>query len=302
MSDPTVVKFMLTQEKGYFGLLTDCVWLSKAAMNRGAEPYFFMSNDVHRRRGLSQNYFDYYFEQINLPKAALREAYGGVLRGENRVEIRDRYDINEYWSGDRLEEIANTIVTVREGAFYFTRNIRIKEAITKVCRRFWDANLRGKRVLGVHYRGADKFAMGEADAVPFEQMVETIRLHLSKGYEEVFLATDDRRFFDLLTTSSPGIRVTWYAAPSRETPAWLNRDDNFRKGATAVIDSLLLSNCALLIKTPSLLSAWSKVFRQDLDIVMVGRPHDRPYGETNLTGSGYWPERCLWCPGNGPRG
>ena len=54
-------------------------------------------------------------------------------------------------------------------------------------------------------------------------------------------------------------------------------DDNYTKGLDAIVDCLLLSRCNLLIKTPSQLSAWSKVFNLDLKLVLMGQPYKRSH-------------------------
>lgn len=292
-----IVRFKISQAKGYFALLTDCVLLSKAASAKGLEPYFFFSAPMHLHRGLSRNFFDYYFEQNNLSRREVGESYCSVLRGEGFIEIRDRPDINAYWCGDESNELSNTMNSIREGAELFHRNIQVKRSIVAIADRFWSRHVSGRRVLGVHYRGTDKFRT-EAAPVDFEAIGSVVRDRFGQGYEGIFLATDDLAFFRFLDDSDLHPHLVYVHSPRGHDPQFLSGDDNFRKGAMAVLDSLLLSKCDLLVKTPSLLSAWSKVFRPDLELVLVGRPRENPYGNASLVGQGFWPERCFWMQEN----
>jgi len=293
MTASVIHKFKLTQQNGYFAHLHDCVLLAKAAAAKNARPYFFLAGKMHAQPGLSHNYFSYYFTHHALTREERRECYRSVVSGEDFIEIRDRYDINSYWCGDRLAEISNTIKTLEEGRSLFASHLVVKHAIASVCDRFWHEHFHGKRVLGVHFRGTDKPGP-EADAVPFSEMLDVIEGCFHSRLDAIFLATDDHDFFEFVTASPLRPYVCWFQAPQEQKPLWLPSRKNFRKGAEAILDCLLLSRCAVLIKTPSLLSSWCKVFRPELELVLVGKPFNRPYGEPNLDGPGYWPERCLW--------
>ena len=72
----------------------------------------------------------------------------------------------------------------------------------------------------------------------------------------------------------------------------------YKKGLHALVDCLLLSRCDALIKTPSALSTWSRVFGEDMDLVLVGKPYSNPWKHVspwyNLDGLGYFPESLLY--------
>jgi hypothetical protein len=288
--NPETICFRQTNTSGYFAQLTDCVLLSKACLDKGVEPYFFIDNPISSQSGLARNALYYYFFQTNLTPASQKDCYQRVLAGDC-LTIRNRYCINEFWSGDPRREVANTIRTIGEGAVLFHRNLAVREWVHRIVQKFWAQHFGSQRVLGVHFRGGDKFDE-EAEPISFDEVDETVR-SLVCEFDRIFVATDDPSFFEKAKTSSWAPLVTWYRVPDRLILHYLDTRRNFRKGAQAVIDSLLLSRCNLLVKTPSLLSAWSKVFNPDIEVVTIGRPRLGAYGDISHEGHGYWPEKCL---------
>ena len=65
--------------------------------------------------------------------------------------------------------------------------------------------------------------------------------------------------------------------PEPPKPHRIDQGDNYRKGFHALADCLLLSRCQALVKTPSALSTWSKVFGPHLNLVLVGKPYSNPW-------------------------
>lgn len=285
-----VVCFKQTHAIGYFALLTECVLLSKACEQKGVEPYFFVSHATNTRRGLSPNSLSYYFDQVNLSQAVRGECQRSVLRGDC-VEIRDRYDINRFARGNPYKEIANDLTTIDEGRRLFLRNLKIKAWIEQCANKFWRSRFHTQRVVGVHYRGKDKFGT-ESQAIGSRSVLAAMNDAIATGIDAFFVATDDPQFA-LEARQAFGDRCVSFSIPRPGLAHYEDTANNFRKGAEAIIDSLLLSRCERLIKTPSLLSAWCKVFNPGLEVQTIGKPFFNAYGEVELTGFGYWPEKCL---------
>lgn len=283
------VCFRQTNRIGYFGLLSECVLLSKACVERGVEPYFFVSSPGSVHRGLSPNALSYYFEQVNIPKWMQRECRERINRGEF-VDIHDRYDINRFARGDATLEIANDLTTIEEGRELFRRNLRTKRWIDNLVEKYWADYLQGLKVAGVHFRGTDKFGT-ESKPISHADVFAAMERALAEGFDQLFLATDDP-VFSSEARRKFGKRCVDFSTPPG-LPHYQDTQNNFRKGAVALIDCLLLSRCQLLIKTPSLLSAWCKVFNPDIKVQTIGRPYYSAYGEVERSGFGYWPEKCL---------
>jgi hypothetical protein len=109
----------------------------------------------------------------------------------------------------------------------------------------------------------------------------------------IFLATDDSNFFDFASRHIPPSRLRYLRKPSGLSH--VAEPSSYEKGLQAFADAWLLSQCDLLIKTPSLLSAWSKIFNMDLPLILVGKPRPLPRGDEDkwLRSPGYFPENIL---------
>jgi hypothetical protein len=121
-------------------------------------------------------------------------------------------------------------------------------------------------------------------------MMRLIDTHL--GDRRLFVATDSREFLDFCIERLEA-RVHFFHKPEGLSHL-AQREDNYEKGRSAIVDALILSKSQLLIKTPSLLSAWSKIFSPALPLVLVGEPFAAPWREGSLEGAGYWPESRLY--------
>ncbi len=93
----------------------------------------------------------------------------------------------------------------------------------------------------------------------------------------------------------PDKRVVTFM-PEPPNPHPIDQGDNYGKGFHALADCLLLSRCEALVKTPSALSTWSKVFGPELNLVLVGKPYSNPWKSSwsNIDGLGYFPEKLLY--------
>ncbi len=152
---------------------------------------------------------------------------------------------------------------------------------------FCTEHFKGLPVLGVHYRGTDK--RSEAPLIPYEQVKRNIDFYLQQFPETVaiFVSSDDENF------------IRYAKAQQMKRPIII-RNDTFRSSTAnaihhsqqpkseinhdAIINCLLLSRCTALLKTASILSAWSKLFNPALPLVMLSEP---------FAHCCYFPERAL---------
>jgi hypothetical protein len=289
MSSRQPVCFLLSQNIGFFAQLTYCVLIVKACLEKNIEPYFFLNNDISVQRGLGANALSYYFEHRNLTREQQIGCYVGAFE-KNGIKIGSRWDLNFFARGAPTREISNELVGIDEGRGYFTNTFVLKGWVSRLVDEFWEGKL-GNGTVGVHFRGKDKFGT-EADPVGYGDVFKVLRQQLSEGYARILVCTDDPEF-NAACKAEFGFRVVNSRSSFDRINHFEDTGKNFRKNAEALIDCLLLSRCDLLIKTPSLLSAWSVVFNPNLRVICIGRPFQRPYNETGLEGYGYWPEKCL---------
>ena len=139
--------------------------------------------------------------------------------------------------------------------------------------KFWQENLAGQTVLGLHYRGTDKntdtFQTNPVSQYQFLCVVEDF-LKTHPDVTAIFVASDDARFLK----SVSGFARTVSHVQERSagaTPLWNSHQaaDNQAVAKDAILDCLTLSRCRYVLKCMSQLSAFSKVFAPELEVYRV---------------------------------
>jgi Nodulation protein Z (NodZ) len=187
-----------------------------------------------------------------------------------------------------LGEDYDRVLTIDRASHLIRKYLVVKDNVIEEVDDFCRRHFAERRVLGVHYRGTDKVV--ESPFVPYDRVRRNIDryLELYPNTDRVFVATDDARFLDYMQNASLGRGL-------------LCREDSFRSrdgssihessetnkhaiNRDAIVNCRILSRCEALLKTASILSAWSKLFNPRLPVVMLNRPP-----EVNL----WFPERVL---------
>ena len=287
---PEVQVFEIVQRIGMFATLGYCALLAKACEEKGIEPYIIASSPLYLSPARGNNWFGYFFGHNRIE---LTEHEIAALRRDGRiVTIPERYQINEFARGLPTREISNEFSKFSEATRLFGKYFYIKPHMLDSVEEFIERNFDRSGQLGIHYRGTDHHH--EYEFVDQRLMVDAATEHFPE-YESIFVATDEKRFPDLVRSHMPGKRVVTFMPepPERHT---IDQGDNYHKGFHALADCLLLSRCQALVKTPSALSTWGKVFGPDLDLVLVGKPYSNPWKKprSNLDGLGYFPESLLY--------
>lgn len=132
-------------------------------------------------------------------------------------------------------------------------------------------------VIGIHYRGTDKYT--EAPRVAYESAIQQIQEQVhALGAEQyrIFIATDEASFLDYIDSFFPGHICYCHdmARSTDGTPIHLDsRIGGYEKGESALIDCVLLSRCDFLIRCSSNLSRWSTYFNPDIPVVELNQRH-----------------------------
>jgi hypothetical protein len=133
--------------------------------------------------------------------------------------------------------------------------------------------------IGLHYRGTDKSI--EAPRVDLDEVVESARRALwaarsmGVGRPVLFVASDEESFVPMLRSRLPKERVLCLEGVlrSRGTPLHKAKiSAGERLAREAMLDCLLLGQCRVLIKTASMLSAWSVILGNFPSVVMLSKP------------------------------
>ena len=165
----------------------------------------------------------------------------------------------------------------------------VRPEITEKVESFVAANMAGRNVLGIHFRGTDKTL--EAPRVDREVIKQTVRRFLEKNIyiDCLFVASDEASFILYIRDAFPALPVVSHDDMFRSTTTqnFYQQDlgeGNYRKGEEALINCLLLSRCSGLIRTTSFLSAWASIFNPALPIVLLNAPYAK---------SLWYPEKLL---------
>ena len=279
--------FEIVPPIGMFATLSYCTLLAKVCEEKGIEPYIIVSSPLYLSPTRGNDWFGYFFGHKRIE---LRGRDIAALRKEDRIlVIRGRRQINEFARGLATRELSNEFEKFSEAARLFNKYFYVKSHILDRVGEFVARNFDRSGQLGMHYRGTDHYQ--EYEFIDQRMMVDAAIEHFPE-YGSVFVATDEQEFLDLVRSQMPSKRIVTFmpAPPERHG---LDQGDNYYKGFHALADCLLLSRCQALIKTPSALSTWSKVFGPDLDLVLVGKPYSNPW-KGNLDGLGYFPETLLY--------
>ncbi|MFM0300538.1 hypothetical protein PQQ99_10505 [Paraburkholderia sediminicola] len=160
----------------------------------------------------------------------------------------------------------------------------IYEEVDSICRKLGI----GTTTLGAHFRGTDKTL--EAIPVSWGSFCRQVESTLTENpqFTDIFISSDEQAFIDffIVWPFSKPVRV----APAKHlargsTPVHFSGYPGLEIGREALVSSLLLANCGFLVKTPSYLSAWSKIFNPLLPVKLVSPPRPDAF---------WFPDSQLW--------
>jgi len=146
----------------------------------------------------------------------------------------------------------------------------------------------GMSTLGAHFRGTDKTL--EAIPVSWGDFCRHIETTLAENphLSDVFISSDEQAFLDFFVAWP--FRKPVKVAPAKmlasgNTPVHFSGYPGLEIGREALLSSLLLSRCGYLVKTPSYLSAWSRIFNPSLPVKLVSPPRPDAF---------WFPDSRLW--------
>jgi len=150
----------------------------------------------------------------------------------------------------------------------------------------------GASTLGVHFRGTDK--KYEAHTIEWDALCRMVEKTLAAEphLTNIFVSSDEQAFLDFFVKW--GFAVPVNVAPARllatgVKPVHFSGHPGLAIGREALVASLLLASCGYLMKTPSYLSAWSKVFNPSLPVKLVVPPRENAF---------WFPDSQIWTEQN----
>jgi len=213
----------------------------------------FDTNGLYYDPHYGPNWWNYYFEPIH-------------IGAQNNLTM-------QYVSKEQYFEAfrAWRKISRNDAALIVKKYIRIRPEITEKVEMFCRQYFSRFFILGVHYRGTDK--KKEAPRVPYETVFQAISTHLPENQPyQIFVATDEEPFLEAIRIKFPGSILAIDASRSvGKMGMHFSKKNQYEIGEAALIDSLLLSKCDLLIRTSSNLSLWATYFNSALPVVLLNQ-------------------------------
>jgi hypothetical protein len=154
---------------------------------------------------------------------------------------------------------------------YIKKYIRIKENITQEVDDFYNINMKGNNVIGIHIRGTDKGTANAASNTmrivkPSEYVKEIDKYLQEHKTSKIFVATDQEQSLEYMK-SVYGEKIISYPSlrsKSNLAPFQMQEGNNYLKAKDVFIECLLLSRCEYLLKCTSAVGEAALWFNPEL--------------------------------------
>ncbi|WP_059412528.1 hypothetical protein [Cupriavidus basilensis] len=273
--NPGVFAIDIHENSGFFSVLQMVLFILMYCEEKGLVPRISAHGPIYGDPDGRIDWFSTFFETVRPPPDAAPARKVRTSRVHDLVQLglRGRYEARlELKSASALFQ-----AHYRPAAF-------IRDEVDALCATLGI----GETTLGVHFRGTDK--RHEAESMSWEAFCQVVASTLAENprLTSLFVSSDEAAFLDFF--------AAWpFGKPVRVAPSKLLADGSmpihFRGyagleiGREALVSSLLLSRCGFLVKTPSYLSAWSKIFNPALPVRLASPPRPDAF---------WFPDSQLW--------
>ncbi|WP_420992301.1 hypothetical protein ACKI2N_030535 [Cupriavidus sp. 30B13] len=273
--NPGVFAIDIHENSGFFSVLQMVLFILMYCDEKGLVPRISAHGPIYGAPDGTVDWFSTFFETVQAPPdmPPARKIRTSTVQDLVQLGFRKRYEA-------RLE--------IRSASALFRAHYRpaafIVDEVDALCGTIGI----GDDTLGVHFRGTDK--RHEAESMSWEAFCQAVAAALAENprLSNIFVSSDEAAFLDFF--------VAWpFGKPVRVAPSRLLADGSmpihFRGyagleiGREALVSSLLLSRCGYLVKTPSYLSAWSKIFNPALPVRLASPPRPDAF---------WFPDSQLW--------
>lgn len=257
------------ETNGFFAIMRKCLSGCVIADSLGMRPYIYIVNSIFNVSGGfngTDNMFEYYFLPL------MRSDIGTILKEENCFDasydhimrlnrsfglVNDNDTYSEYIVNDRF-------LSVMAGAWkrYFILNEKTGGYIHNSI----EGLLKGRRVLGVHFRGTDfKVGMeGHPVYSALEDYYQAIDPEI-EGYDALFIATDDGNALEAFKERYKDKVIFYVDAVRGEDNKGVHLTDHTREndqyylGLEVLRDMFTLSECDGLVAGLSQVSFFARI-------------------------------------------
>lgn len=245
----------------FFGVLSNLAWCDK---NQKIPIIFWSNTNLYYQKGYnsSGNVWLYYFEPVS------------KLKYDKLENIWKNYEAPD---GSSFKYSLNEIFKYREeGNKIINKYIKIKLDIKNKINNFYKKNMLGKKTIGIHLRGTDKYT--EIPKTDINLIID--QANKFKGFQ-CFIATDEDKILNMVKKKlkSKVISYPSYKSKDGKPIHFKTLKTKAKLGEDVLIESILLSKCDILIHTFSFVSIASLFFNPKLKNIMF---HDNKIYNTNL--------------------
>ncbi len=254
-------------ERGFFGCflsaLNSIAWCEKKKIT----PVVYWDKnscfyDPAGYNGHKTNAWEYYFEQVSSGSYKENDPqWQGFrdLEGKGMSLIKDLGE--KYNTKESRTEINNVI----------QKYIKIKPAVLQKVESFYRKYMAGKKTIGIHIRGTDKFT--EVKPVEMDTFVQTAHT-LAQQYPkcQFFIATDEAPILEEAKKKLKGRVIYYDCYRSKNGQPLHTHTTGYSKaklGEEVLIEALLLSRCDAFIHTVSNVSMSVLFFNPNISNVLL---------------------------------
>ena len=247
---------------GLFANLTFALYIIKYCEEKNLTPYFKFTLENSNIKG---NPFDYFFK---MRKSKIETTNLRFAKMKSWSDLNMDIDWTKYQK-----------LNIKSAGAIIKNHFIIDQQVQNNINVFFEKELKNKNVLGLHYRATDKQG-GEANIVTYDFVITQLEKYLIKYPETelIFVSTDDKNFIKFIETTFFKVPITYYPDSYRssdKTSIHLSGQNLYNINLDAITNCLLLSKCTRLMKTASILSAWSKLFNPNIPVIILSKPKDR---------------------------
>jgi hypothetical protein len=265
----------IRENSGFFSVMQMVLFILMYCEEKCLTPCISARGGIYGDHEGKIDWFAAYFERVQPSADATpaRKLKTSTVRDLVQLGFRRRYEC-------RLE--------LKSASALFLSHYRpathVAEEVAAICKRL-DIS---RSTLGVHYRGTDKKL--EAVPVSWTEFCELVQATLDEnpGLTDIFVSSDEPAFIEFFTAWRFGKPIK--VAPAKllangGVPVHFSGYPGLEIGREALLSSLLLSKCGYLVKTPSYLSAWSKIFEPSLPVKLASPPRPDAF---------WFPDSRIW--------
>ncbi len=252
---------------GFFAHLNWCLFVLYYCQRKGLTPYLELTSENYLSPMRGPDWFKYYFSNL----ALRNKGYDDTFRPPYVTRVRQIGEL-------KLPDWCYHDLSLDQAAELVRNTLELRPEIISKVENFLELNFNRRKVLGIHFRGTDKAT--EAPRVKWEYCRNTIRNYLGAHPETdaLFVTSDEAAFLDYIKIHFTDITVCshddhYRSAGTVPTHILGTGGDNYLKGLDALVNSLLLSHCSVIVRSSSFLSAWSSIFNPQVPVILLNKPH-----------------------------